>query len=72
KERIVVNFLLENFKDVGVQTVTPKGVEKDITRISNYYKNCCIITGNTGAKKILLTNILKLLTVNDVPLFYSN
>lgn len=69
-EKIIIDFLLANFIDVGVVLTTKKNVDSDLDRLINTSENPFVITGLAGAKSIISKNVCNL-NSNTTPLFFS-
>ena len=69
-EKIVVDFCLANFIDVGIILSTPENVASDLKRVTNPQKNYFVISGLAGIKSIISKNVCNL-SSNSIPIFFS-
>ncbi len=71
-EKIIVDFLLANFIDVGVVFTTSHGLDRDLRRIVKQYPKSILLSGLTGAKSIVSQNVCNLISTDNIPVFFSS
>lgn len=69
-EKIIVDFLLSNFIDVGVVFTTENDLERDTNRLIKNYPHSIILSGLRGAKSVVSQNVCKLICKDDIPLYF--
>ncbi len=72
KESVIVEYLLANFKDVGVLAISPEFALRELKRLYKSHPNSLIVTGHDGVRLLMDPIIKEWLISNNIPILYNN